>query len=209
MKNTPDVDFLIFDLGNVIIDIDYERTFRLIKSKIPTALHEKVDFFYLTDFHKAYEKGLIDSPSFRNEVRAYFDQEWSDGEVDEIWNSLLGNIPSYRIDLVKKLKEKYQLGVLSNTNEIHIQGVYELLNREHQLDNFDSLFDWVFYSHEMGLAKPSVEIYEKLVVELGTSPDRVLFFDDLLANVEGARKIGIHAIQVTGPEVLLDFFKDV
>jgi putative hydrolase of the HAD superfamily len=200
---------LIFDLGNVIIDIDYERTFRLIKSKIPTALHEKVDFFYLTDFHKAYEKGLIDSPSFRNEVRAYFDQEWSDGEVDEIWNSLLGNIPSYRIDLVKKLKEKYQLGVLSNTNEIHIQGVYELLNREHQLDNFDSLFDWVFYSHEMGLAKPSVEIYEKLVVELGTSPDRVLFFDDLLANVEGARKIGIHAIQVTGPEVLLDFFKDV
>lgn len=209
MKNTLDVDFLIFDLGNVIIDIDYERTFRLIKSKIPTALHEKVDFFYLTDFHKAYEKGLIDSPSFRNEVRAYFDQEWSDGEVDEIWNSLLGNIPSYRIDLVKKLKEKYQLGVLSNTNEIHIQGVYELLNREHQLDNFDSLFDWVFYSHEMGLAKPSVEIYEKLVVELGTSPDRVLFFDDLLANVEGARKIGIHAIQVTGPEVLLDFFKDV
>jgi glucose-1-phosphatase len=209
MKNTPDVDFLIFDLGNVIIDIDYERTFRLIKSKIPTTLHEKVDLFYLTDFHKAYEKGLIDSPSFRNEVRSYFDQDWSDLEVDQIWNSLLGNIPFYRIELVKKLREKYQLGVLSNTNEIHIQGVYELLNREHQLDNFDSLFDWVFYSHEMGLAKPSVEIYEKLVAELGTSPDRVLFFDDLLANVEGARKIGIHAIQVTGPEILLDFFKDV
>lgn len=209
MKNLSDVDFLIFDLGNVIIDIDYQHSLRLIKSKVPAHLHPRVDHFYVTDFHKAYEKGLIDSPTFRNEVRSYFEQSWSDQEVDELWNSLLGKIPPYRLELVKKLRQTHQLGVLSNTNEIHIQGVYGLLKEEFQADSFDPFFDRIFYSHEMGLAKPDVAIYEKMVNELGTSPERVLFFDDLLANVEGAKKIGIHAVQVTGPQVLLDYFSHV
>ncbi|MBC6365236.1 HAD family phosphatase [Algoriphagus sp. AK58] len=209
MKNTPDVDFLIFDLGNVIIDIDYDRTFRLIKSMVPEALHDRVGQFYLTDFHKAYEKGLIDSPRFRDEVRNYFEQLWTDDEVDDLWNSLLGKIPSERLDLVRKLKENYQVGVLSNTNEIHIEGVYKMLKEDHQLENFDSLFDRIFYSHEMGLAKPSAEIYEQMLGDLGTTANRVLFFDDLKANVEGAAAVGIQAIHVTGPRVLFDFFGDV
>jgi putative hydrolase of the HAD superfamily len=77
------------------------------------------------------------------------------------------------------------------------------------MDNFDTLFDWVFYSHEMGLAKPSAAIYQQLLQELDTQPSRVLFFDDLLANVQGAAALGIQAVQVTGPATLLDFFGDV
>ena len=209
MKNAPDADFLIFDLGNVIIAIDYHRSLGLIKNQLPEYLHSKVDGFYLTDFHKAYEKGWIDSPTFRNEVRSYFDQDWSDAEVDELWNSLLGKIPHYRLELVKKLRQTHRVGVLSNTNEIHIKGVYELLKSEFQAESFEPFFDRIFYSHEMGLAKPDVAIYERMVAELGTTPERVLFFDDLLANVEGARRVGIHSVQVTGPQVLLDYFSHV
>lgn len=209
MKNTPDVDFLIFDLGNVIIDIDYKRTFSLLKTKVPEAYYDRVDQFYLTDFHKNYEKGLIDSPTFRNEVRKYFEQPWSDLEVDELWNSLLCKIPSERLELVRKLKKNYQVGVLSNTNEIHIEGVNRHLIEDHGLLNFEELFDRVFYSHHMGLAKPSAEIYEQLIFELGTKADRILFFDDLKANVEGAAAVGIKAVQVTGPRVLFDYFGDV
>ena len=209
MKNFPDVDFFVFDLGNVIIDIDYNRTFQLIKSMIPQSLHNRVDTFYQTDFHQAYEKGWIDSPAFRNEVRAYFHQDWSDSEVDGLWNSLLGKIPAYRIDLIKKLKQNHRVGVLSNTNEIHIQGVNAILQAEFQLDNFHSLFDRVFYSHEMGMAKPSEEIYRQLVMELDTQPEKILFFDDLKVNVEGAKDVGIQAVQVTSPQVLLEFFNYV
>lgn len=209
MKILHDVDFLIFDLGNVIIDIDYNHTFQLIKSLVPETYHHKVDQFYQTDFHKDYEKGLIDSPAFRNEVRNYFEQSWTDSEVDQLWNSLLGKIPAYRLDLVRKLKKNYRVGVLSNTNEIHIQGVNELLKTEYGMDNFDSIFDRVFYSHEMGLAKPSEEIYRKMVSELGITPEKVLFFDDLKANVDGAKAIGINAVQVTGPQVLVEFFNHV
>ena len=209
MKNRPDVDFVIFDLGNVLIDIDYHQSMALMKSALPASLHDKVDTCYAAEFHNAYEKGQLSSAEFRQEFRHYFQTNWSDAEVDYYWNSLLGSIPAYRLELVRKLKTQYQVGILSNTNEIHIEAVYVQLQAEHNLANFDPIFDWVFYSHEMGLAKPSQDIYQKLLLELGTTANRVLFFDDLQANVAGAASVGIQAIQVMGPHTLVDFFGDV
>ena len=175
MKNRPDVDFVIFDLGNVLIDIDYHQSMDLMKSALPTSMHAKVDTCYAAEFHKAYEKGQLSSAEFRQEFRHYFQTNWSDAEVDYYWNSLLGSIPAYRLDLVRQLKSQYQVGILSNTNEIHIEAVYAQLQAEHNLANFDPLFDWVFYSHEMGLAKPNQDIYQQLLLELGTTANRVLF----------------------------------
>ena len=209
MKNWPDVDFVIFDLGNVLIDIDYSRAMNLMKEALPTALHHRVDTCYAAEFHKAYERGEIDSSSFRNAFRDYFEQSWSDAEVDYLWNSLLGELPAYRLDLVRRLKSTYQVGILSNTNEIHVDAVHAILKTEHGMTNFYPLFDRVFYSQEMGLAKPSAAIYQQLLLDLATAPSRVLFFDDLLANVEGAAALGIQSIQVTGPNTIFDFFGDV
>ena len=207
MKNAIDADFLIFDLGNVIIDIDYQNSLRLIRNHLSELIQDRVTGFYLTDFHKDYEKGLIDSPTFRNSVRSYFDQDWEDQKVDELWNSLLVTIPANRLELIAKLKNKYQIGVLSNTNQIHIEAVDTMLKRDHGIENLNELFHRVFLSHEMGLSKPSPEIYEKMVSELGTTPDRVVFFDDLEANVKGAASVGIQAVHVTGPEVIFDYLK--
>ena len=203
------MDFVIFDLGNVLIDIDYHQSMDLMKSALPTSMHEKVDTCYAAEFHKAYEKGQLSSAEFRQEFRHYFQTNWSDAEVDYYWNSLLGSIPAHRLDLVRQLKDQYQVGILSNTNEIHIEAVYAQLQAEHNLVNFDPIFDWVFYSHEMGLAKPNQDIYQQLLLELGTTANRVLFFDDLKANVDGAASIGIQAVQVTGPTTIFDFFENV
>lgn len=208
MKNAIDADFLIFDLGNVIIDIDYHTSLQLIRNQVSELIQDKVTGFYQTAFHKDYEKGLIDSPTFRDSVRGYFEQEWEDQKVDELWNSLLVTIPANRLELISNLKNKYQIGVLSNTNQIHIEGVDLILKRDHGIESLNQLFHRVFLSHEMGLSKPSPEIYEKMVSELGTTPDRVVFFDDLEANVKGAASVGIHAVHVTGPEVIFDYLKD-
>jgi putative hydrolase of the HAD superfamily len=207
MKNAIDADFLIFDLGNVIIDIDYQNSLRLIRNQVSELIQDRVSGFYLTDFHKDYEKGLIDSPTFRNSVRGYFEQDWEDQKVDELWNSLLLTIPENRLELIANLKNKYQIGVLSNTNQIHIEAVDMILMRDHGIENLNQLFHRVFLSHEMGLSKPSPEIYEKMVSELGTTPDRVVFFDDLEANVKGAASVGIQAVHVTGPGVIFDYLK--
>ena len=108
MKNAPDADFLIFDLGNVIIDLDYRRAMRRISQEISVDLHNKVNGFYLTDFHKDYEVGRINSGQFRDEVRRYFQQDWEDEKVDELWNDLLLKIPPERLKLISKLREKFQ-----------------------------------------------------------------------------------------------------
>lgn len=185
------------------------KALQRIKGEVSAEFHDKVDGFYLTDFHKDYEVGRIDSDGFRDAVRGYFQQDWTDEKVDELWNSLLLKIPSERLELILKLRENFQVGVLSNTNLIHIKAVNKILWEDHSLENFDPIFDWVFLSHEMGLAKPSAEIYEKMLVDLGTSADRVVFFDDLIANIEGAKEVGIQAVHVTGPEVIFDYFKNV
>lgn len=209
MKKTPDADFLIFDLGNVIIDIDYGRPLSLLRQQLPQEKHYLVDQFYHTDFHKSFEKGLINSAIFRDEVRTYFEKDWSDEEVDKLWNSLLGKIPAERLNLVHKMKKHFQVGVLSNTNIIHILAVNDILSHDHGVANFDPIFDWVFLSHEMGLAKPDAAIYEKMLTDLRTAPERVVFFDDLKENVEGAAALGIEAVHVTGPEVIFDYLKHV
>lgn len=209
MKNTPDADFLIFDLGNVIIDIDYAGTLSRIRQELPVERQHLVEGFYLTAFHRQYERGLIDSYTFREEIRAYFGQNWSDQKIDDLWNSLLGKIPKKRLDLVRRVREQYQVGVLSNTNLIHIHAVNAILHRDFDLPNFDPIFDWVFLSHEMGLAKPDSAIYERMLTDLGTAAERVVFFDDLKDNVDGAASLGIQAVHVTGPEVIFDFLKHV
>lgn len=209
MKNVPDADFLIFDLGNVIIDLDFPKAFSLIQKELPENHHHKVESFYSTDFHKKYEVGEINSSQFRNEVRDYFQQDWEDEKVDFLWNALLMDIPTERIDLLSKLKEKYTLGVLSNTNEIHIDAVVNMLNKDFQLEGFNPLFQHVFLSHEMGLAKPSSDIYLAMVDQLGAKPERVVFFDDKHENIEGAASVGIQAVHVTGPQVIFDYLKNV
>lgn len=209
MKKRLEADFIIFDLGNVIIDIYYPETIEFIKTHVDSKLHEKVDGFYLTQFHKEYEKGLISSSKFRDEVRGYFETRWSDSFVDELWNSLLGKIPQERLDLVKKLKESYNVGVLSNTNAIHIEALDQILKTDHGHNSLHEIFDRVFFSHEMNLAKPDPQIYRDMLSSLETEGERVVFFDDLLANVEGARTLGIEAIQVTSPKVIFDYFQHV
>jgi len=209
MKKKPEADFVIFDLGNVIIDIFYPETLDYIKQKVAPIHHERVASFYLTDFHKDYEKGLISSDEFRKEIRNYFEQDWSDDFVDHLWNYLLGKIPAERLELAKKLKEHYTTGVLSNTNEIHIQALNKILKEDHGLDSLHDLFEHVYFSHEMNLSKPDPLIYKTLVEDLNTTPEKIIFFDDLEANVESAREIGIQAHQVTGPNVIFDFFKYV
>ena len=84
-----------------------------------------------------------------------------------------------------------------------------MLRKDFGMDSFHQLTEHVFYSHEMGLAKPQLEIYQTMLDHLNTTGDKVIFFDDLEANVLGAKACGIEAIQVTSPEVIFDYFKHV
>ncbi|PSL07683.1 HAD family hydrolase [Cecembia rubra] len=206
MRIPKNIDFFIFDLGNVIIDIDYDFSINELKKILPENKHELSGKFFTSKYHKDYEKGLISSEEFRNEIRNLYQEDWTDVQIDHVWNSLLKNVPQERIDLLKKLKSDYGTAILSNTNAIHIQKFDEILV---ELTTEKTIFDLcheIFLSHEMGLAKPDVAIYEEVLGKIKVPAKNVLFFDDLTANLEGAEKVGIQTHQITHPMGLMEFF---
>lgn len=209
MKSIKNIDFLLFDLGNVIINIDYEFTINQLNKLLPKEKKQLTTSFFPSKFHKQYEKGLISTAEFRSEVRNHFMEDWSDDQIDNIWNSLLKNIPEERIDLIKKLRDGYGLAVLSNTNELHIQRLNEILLAHYNIPSLHSLFDQVYFSHELQLAKPDVEIYEEVAKRLNTNPEKILFFDDLIENLNGAQKVNFRTYLIDHPDALTSFFKNV
>ena len=208
MKNIKNIKFLIFDLGNVIYDIDYALTFNKLYAKLPQNQHERVKEFMVSDIHYQLEMGKISEASFRDGVRNYFGQDWDDRWIDEVWNALLVDIPYERLELLSKLKATYGIYMLSNTNSIHFK-VVEKVFVEKLGNRWTDLFDKLFLSHEMGLRKPDPAIYQAVVSEVGGKPEEFLFFDDLESNLEGAKHIGIQTHHVNHPKALLDFFAHV
>ena len=209
MKSLDSIDFLIFDLGNVIIDIDYAFSINELKKILPQSKYFLADELYVTQFHKDYEMGHMNDAQFRDKVRAYFLEDWPDDQVDILWNNLLIEIPDERVALVRSLGNDFKTGVLSNTNVIHIKEMERMLSTKAGSPTFGSLFDHLFFSYQMGYRKPDEKIYTSIIEELGTSPERILFFDDLEENLKAAKKVGLQTFHINHPKALIRFFQDV
>lgn len=209
MKLDRNIPNLIFDMGNVIIDIDISLTLNALKSDLTEKEFLLADEFMKSDLHAAFESGSIDEKEFRNGIRMAFNKEWEDEWIDQVWNTLLLTIPKERIQLLKNLRKNHHLYLLSNTNSIHFRVVEEIFLKDHPEDTFLGLFDRVFLSHEMGLRKPDKKIYEKVIEEIGAAPEECIFFDDLQENLNAAKEVGLHTYLIDHPKALVEYFSHV
>ena len=200
---------LIFDLGNVIINIDFNKTFSAFSELTdfpPSEIQKKLQELRLFDIHG---NGDLDDPSFRAQLRKLLHkEEVSDDAIDKAFNALLLDIPHERIELLKRLRSKYRLFLLSNTNYIHIKKVNEILYDTSGINNLDQLFDKVYYSHELKLSKPDIRIYHKVLEENNLLPEETLFLDDVKENIEGAISAGISGVIVTRENSINIILKD-
>jgi len=204
---TQNIQNIIFDLGGVIIDLDTEKTFRAFQEIIPPLNRpkkvEEVELFL------QYEKGLISSREFRDGIRKLANNESiADKAIDDIWNSMLLQIPKPRLELMNRLALKYRLFVLSNTNEIHVTAFNEIVRKTSGRPTIDHFFEKVYYSHELNLRKPEQEIYEYVIADGQLVPERTLFVDDKEENILAARKVSLQTFHVTKHQDILSYFKD-
>lgn len=204
ISNIENARLVIFDLGNVIIDVDVKNTIlaftRLGVKDIDKILTNScaVDGVFLQ-----LEKGIIDISHFCNEIRNLAKLTISDIDIINAMNAMIGTLDQKRVKFIEDLKKKYVVVLLSNTNEIHKKFFDSMANGYKSLSD---LFDGTWYSHEMHLSKPSSEIFEQVLKYHGFKASEAVFFDDSEANVEGARRIGITSFVVDKAHPIESYF---
>jgi putative hydrolase of the HAD superfamily len=176
---------IIFDFGDVFINLDKPATFRELEKHNIEGFTEVIKKANL-----AYEKGLISSNDFIKTYRSEYNKLEKKQVVDS-WNAILMDFPEYRFRFIKKLSEEkdHQLILLSNTNEIHIDHVKANVPF---FEEFKNCFDAFYLSYEINYRKPDAAIYKFVLEKHDLNPNECLFIDDTYENTEAAASLGIH-----------------
>jgi putative hydrolase of the HAD superfamily len=184
---------IIFDLGGVIIDIDYNLAATAFK-KLGIV---DFDSFYSkakqSSLFDEFEKGLISNAEFRTALRQYLPPAISDQQIDDAWNAMLIGIPSHRVDFLKEVAKHYRIFLLSNTNRIHIEAFTQYNDEKFGKGYFESIFEYCYFSSDIAMRKPDAEIFEFVLSENGLRKEETIFIDDSIQHIQGALNTGLHA----------------
>lgn len=182
---------LIFDFGGVLINID-RTAWRVAFEKLGIdSIHENVlDDYQQKELYRQLESGNISAAAFRASMRRLTEQPLTDGQINTAWIAMLTDIPSYKLDWLLKLRERYHLMLLSNTNSIHWQWATQnrFRYKGHEVDDF---FDRIYLSYEIHMQKPDVEIYKYVLNDSMIEANETFFIDDSAANCKAAESLGI------------------
>ena len=199
---------IIFDLGGVIINIDYQKTIdafkKLSKADATIAFNQKNQ----SELFDELETGRISNAEFRQKVREHYQVEGSDEEIDAAWNAMLLDIPKERIDLLRALRKDHKLFLLSNTNAIHLIAFNKIVQDSHGMPALDELFDKCYYSHLVDDRKPNPAIFERILQENNLQKAETLFIDDSIQHIESAEKVGIKTLHLAPPLTINQVFAD-
>ncbi|RLD88150.1 MAG: HAD family phosphatase [Bacteroidetes bacterium] len=203
-----DFKTIIFDFGGVVIDIDPQLTINAFDKLGMTDSGTFLQPDFINNVIRKFERGILTPEAFRDKVRARANTDFTDQEIDDAWNALLFDIPAERIEVIEGLKKTHKILLLSNSNEIH----YDLYVRDLQLRfgyrEFDELFDKAYFSFDLHLSKPDIEIYEFVMYQHKLNPAETLFIDDNLENINSAKSLGWKTYHLQSPERIRDIFTD-
>ena len=193
----PAVDWFLFDLGNVVIKLAYERVIATICGASVVDRDELLRLFEAPGGYRDMERGAVTFNDFYELLRTRAGYRGTIETFRRAWQDFFdGPVPGIE-EVLERVRERYRVGFLSNSNEVHA----EVIPRQ-----FAALFssdDRFIFSHRLGLAKPDPELFQRAVEVIGSLPQHVVFVDDLLENVESARGVGMRAYQFTDSLSLL------
>ena len=206
MSVLENINTIIFDIGNVLIDIDYEVMVAEFAKIASIDFSQILTYSHQDRVFDQYEKGQISSAQFRDRLRPHLRPGVTDDEIDAAWNSILIHYPATKFELLKKLSDRYRLFALSNINELHLAAIDAEVQNLFGVEDMSTYFEYAYYSHEMGLRKPETEIYKRVLEENSLDPATTLFIDDKLENTNAAAALGIRTYHLTDRDALLELF---
>ncbi|GGD97304.1 HAD family hydrolase [Planktosalinus lacus] len=176
---------ILFDFGDVFLNLNKKATIlELQKLGLQEFTPE------MLQLNNQYEKGEISSKMFIEFYKTQLPNATHQQLIDS-WNSILLDFPEYRLAFLKKLSasKKYQLLLLSNTNQLHIDWVEKHIKVYEQ---FKNCFDVFYLSHEIQLRKPDTEVFRFILQTHELNANETLFIDDTFENTEAAKRLGFH-----------------
>lgn len=180
------VEILLFDLGGVIVPwVGIEALENLTSLTRDHIIYQ----FSSNSVLRKYEIGNCDDDLFAAELNAVFDLGLTIDATKKLWNSWVKPPYPNTETVLQSLRKTYKTACLSNTNSLHWNHLYTLMDME-------TSFDVKFASQIMNVAKPDAKIYELVIKALDVEPEKILFFDDTLINVEAAADMGLQALHV-------------
>ncbi len=185
---------IIFDLGGVLLNIDFKKVsdaFKVIGVNTFDEMYSqsKVDMLF-----ENLEIGKVSEEEFCNAINNHSGKSILSNDITTAWNSILLDFRMESLAHLKTLKNKYKLFLLSNTNSIHLEAFNKIFDKSIGQATFNSFFDKTYYSHEIGLRKPDAAAYLYVLNENDLLPQETLFIDDTLKNIKGAEAVGLQTI---------------
>ena len=191
----------IFDLGNVIVDIDFNRVLGTWSDLARVPLAQLKQRFTMGEAFHQHERGEISDEAFAKAMCHDLELPLSYEQFVHGWQAVFVALRPEVIDIMKTLREQgHRVVVLSNTNALHTT---------FWPDEYPQIYaaaDHIYLSQEMGMRKPEARIYQRVLELEGFSAADAVFFDDNADNIEGANQLGIASVLVTGRETLPDYF---
>lgn len=183
------IEAIIFDLGDVFLNLNSQASIDAFKKLGLTDwnddLKEKSLFF---------ETGKIDELEFMESIQKYIPNADLE-QIREAWNAIISDFPLERLEFLEKLQNKYDLFLLSNTNQTHIDKF------EHRVGltfarEFYAHFNKIYFSFETKVRKPDEAVFNLILKQNNLKPNKTLFVDDTLENIEAAASLGIKTWQI-------------
>ncbi len=205
-QKPSDFDNIIFDLGGVILNLEYQRTIHAFEQLGVVDFVASYSQMNQSELFDGFERGEIAPAQFRDSFRKQLRCDCKDAELDAAWNAMLLDLPAERLELLANMKGNRRTFLLSNTNRIHVEAFEQGIAKQHGLKGLSSLFEAVYYSCDVGMRKPEERIFRMVLETHGLRADQTLFIDDSPQHIEGARSCGIEAYHLTGGETIHDLF---
>lgn len=184
---------IIFDLGGVFLPLNMQATSDAFK-KLGAKNFESIYTFKSQEkFFDQFDKGLITPDDFRMELKKNLRDETTISQIDWAWNAMLNIIPHAQIDFIKSIQNKFNIFLLSNTNAIHVAKFEADHLQYYGYNLFNTLFKRAYYSNNLGMRKPDLEIFEFVLLDNNLKAEETVFFDDSPQHIEGALNAGISA----------------
>ncbi len=186
------VDAVVFDLGGVILEVDFNRVFDAWAGAAGVPAAQILERFRLDAAYERHERGEIDANQYFAALRETLGLSLSDAQFAAGWNCMVGAAVAGAPEVLVAAERRWPLYVFSNTNAMH----YAHWGPGHA--GLMQHFKRLFLSFEMGLRKPEALAFAQITREIGVPMGRILFFDDTAENVDAALALGMQAVLVRG-----------